>query len=192
MGLFDNLFDKCYICNSSFAKLHRIDMERFICEECFAKQERRGKRKPRTAYTPASDAICPHCRNKLAREPKAKTLCPSCKQPVFVLTVDGKNYAVTEDERRKFRRDKAKESRSIVKAIAEKYNNSIPPSEKDVLVCPYCFSRNVYVGKKGFGIGKAIVGGLIAGPLGLTGGLIGSNQIEIVCLKCGKKFTPFQ
>lgn len=56
--------------------------------------------------------------------------------------------------------------------------------------CPKCGSTNVTVHKKGFGLGKAAAGGLLLGPVGLLGGLVGSNKMKITCLKCGKVFNP--
>lgn len=58
------------------------------------------------------------------------------------------------------------------------------------IVCPKCLSTKITDHKKGFGVGKALVGGLAAGPLGLLAGGIGKNKIELTCLKCGHKFKP--
>jgi tellurium resistance protein TerD len=46
--------------------------------------------------------------------------------------------------------------------------------------------------KKGFGLGKAAAGGILLGPVGLLGGLIGGKKIYITCLKCGNVFEPGQ
>jgi tellurium resistance protein TerD len=56
--------------------------------------------------------------------------------------------------------------------------------------CPKCHSAQVTANKKGFGLGNAAVGGLLLGPVGLLGGLIGGSQIKITCLKCGHVFQP--
>ena len=56
--------------------------------------------------------------------------------------------------------------------------------------CPKCSSTQLNIQKKGMGVGKAFVGHVIAGPLGLLAGGIGKNNIEITCLKCGHKFKP--
>lgn len=61
--------------------------------------------------------------------------------------------------------------------------------------CPNCNSSRLEllgVDKQGFSLGKAAVGGLLLGPVGLLGGLIGKNKIKAVafiCMDCGKRCT---
>ena len=57
-----------------------------------------------------------------------------------------------------------------------------------VAYCPKCLSTSLSAHKKGFGVGKAAVGGLVAGPLGLVAGNIGAKKIRVTCLKCGHQF----
>ncbi len=58
-------------------------------------------------------------------------------------------------------------------------------NENGEVCCPKCRSTQIVANKKGFGLGKAAAGGLILGPVGLLGGLIGSGKIVVTCLKCG-------
>lgn len=51
--------------------------------------------------------------------------------------------------------------------------------------CPKCHSTQITAQNKGFGLGKAVVGGALLGPVGLLGGLIGSKKVKVVCLNCG-------
>jgi hypothetical protein len=51
--------------------------------------------------------------------------------------------------------------------------------------CPGCGSTQLTANKKGFGLKKAVVGGLLTGGIGLLGGFIGSGKVTITCLKCG-------
>lgn len=70
--------------------------------------------------------------------------------------------------------------------------------DEDELMCPMCDSKHVQsfqttaVKQKGFGIGKAALGGLLLGPVGLAAGFIGMNKVKsmdtkvkLKCLKCG-------
>lgn len=59
---------------------------------------------------------------------------------------------------------------------------------KEEIVCPECGSNLVRIDKKGFGAGKAFLGGILAGPAGLFAGFIGSKKIMVECLKCKHKF----
>lgn len=54
--------------------------------------------------------------------------------------------------------------------------------------CPKCGSTQIQAMKQGFGLGKAAVGGLLLGPVGLLGGAVGSNKIRRICLNCKHKF----
>ena len=61
-------------------------------------------------------------------------------------------------------------------------------NEKGEVCCPMCKSTQIVANKKGFGLGKAAAGGLLLGPVGLLGGIIGSGKIIVTCLKCGHKW----
>ncbi len=53
------------------------------------------------------------------------------------------------------------------------------------LSCPKCQSTSLSGNKKGFGLGKAVAGGLLIGGIGLLSGFFGSRKIEITCMQCG-------
>lgn len=61
-------------------------------------------------------------------------------------------------------------------------------NENGEVCCPMCKSPQIVANKKGFGLGKAAAGGLLLGPVGLLGGIIGSGKIVVTCLKCGYKW----
>lgn len=51
--------------------------------------------------------------------------------------------------------------------------------------CPKCGSAYLTGDKKGFGLGKAVVGGVLLGGVGLLGGFVGSRKIMVSCMQCG-------
>lgn len=51
--------------------------------------------------------------------------------------------------------------------------------------CPKCGSTSISADKKGFGVGKAVVGAAVAGPIGLVAGNVGAKKVNITCLNCG-------
>jgi ssDNA-binding Zn-finger/Zn-ribbon topoisomerase 1 len=64
-----------------------------------------------------------------------------------------------------------------------------PPVDNTPISCPKCGSTQISANRKGFGLGKALAGGALAGGVGLLGGFIGSNKVECTCLNCGYKFS---
>lgn len=54
--------------------------------------------------------------------------------------------------------------------------------------CPMCGSsiawKHVDTTKKGFSLGKAAVGGILLGPIGLLGGALGKKKVYYCCGKC--------
>lgn len=46
-----------------------------------------------------------------------------------------------------------------------------------------------FINKKGFSLGKAVVGGIVLNPiLGAATGMIGKDKIIVTCLNCGRQF----
>ena len=62
--------------------------------------------------------------------------------------------------------------------------------EDDKLYCPHCGSSQLVANKKGFGAGKALTGAILTGGVGLLAGFIGSGNVKVTCLKCGKQWAP--
>lgn len=76
-----------------------------------------------------------------------------------------------------------KESKEKYLATDTSYNNS-----NLIHKCPKCSSSNISVEKKGYSLGKAAVGGLLLGAVGLLGGLIGKNKPINWCSNCGHRW----
>lgn len=73
--------------------------------------------------------------------------------------------------------------------LAKETDPDYDPANEPI-ACPKCKSPHVYVSEQGFGLGKAIAGVLLTGPLGLLAGAINKNKLYCQCLKCGKKWQP--
>lgn len=54
--------------------------------------------------------------------------------------------------------------------------------------CPRCGSTQISSSQQGFGVGKAVIGAAVAGPVGLAAGGIGSKKVIVTCLKCGHQW----
>lgn len=59
-----------------------------------------------------------------------------------------------------------------------------------IACCPKCGSTSISANRKGYSLGKAAAGVFVAGPIGLVGGTLGANKLEVTCLNCGHKFRP--
>lgn len=56
--------------------------------------------------------------------------------------------------------------------------------------CPKCNSIEITTGSQGFGAGKAVVGAVAVGPLGLVAGAVGKNKTMNRCGSCGNTWNP--
>ena len=70
----------------------------------------------------------------------------------------------------------------------EPINTASVPDNLLVARCPKCKSTSITANKQGFGVGKAAVGAVLAGPFGLLAGGIGSNKLKLNCLSCGNQW----
>lgn len=76
----------------------------------------------------------------------------------------------------------AKQKRLFDPDIVEK-------TEAARLRCPKCGGTNIQFVKKGFSLGGAVLGGLLAGGAGLVAGCLGSNDVMCVCSNCGHQWS---
>jgi len=56
--------------------------------------------------------------------------------------------------------------------------------------CPKCQSEQISGGKQGFGAGKAVIGAVVAGPIGIAAGAINKNKSINSCMACGHQWDP--
>ena len=54
--------------------------------------------------------------------------------------------------------------------------------------CPHCKAMDIHPQQKGFSLGKAAAGALVAGPVGVVAGMHGASDEVYKCNVCGKKF----
>jgi len=86
-----------------------------------------------------------------------------------------------QEEQKNIQQKQLREQQKIRKQQEKEY--------KHMKKCPRCGSTSLSANKKGFGIGKAVVGAAItANPLGLVAGNLGAKKVRVTCLKCGKQF----
>ncbi len=96
---------------------------------------------------------------------------------------------------------KYKECKELLSASYDRYIAANPrpvseplkelknPWEEDTTVrCPKCGSTSISANKNGYGFGKATLGLIAAGPVGLLAGGIGSKGVMVTCLSCGHQF----
>lgn len=72
----------------------------------------------------------------------------------------------------------SEEEQNYVKIFAKNKPEAATPS------CPECGCTQIAPVKQGFGLGKAAIGFVAIGPLGLLGGAIGANKVKMVCMSC--------
>ena len=104
-------------------------------------------------------------------QPEEKVACISCQSIILKSTASkfGGKCAIC-GKRKRIERAKPK-------AVAK--DNSAAPS------CPRCNSTQITFNKKGFGLGKAVVGGALTGGIGLLAGFVGSDKVVATCVSCG-------
>lgn len=61
-------------------------------------------------------------------------------------------------------------------------------TDNGVACCPKCGCTTLSANKKGFGIGKAVIGAAVTGGIGLIAGNKGAKKVRITCLNCGKQW----
>lgn len=141
-----------------------------------------GKRlEPSSAEIVPSDTVkCPNCGNL---NPQDSNYCSNCRTPL------SQTALAQMKEQRELQRQQIQESMQAMTLKVEQERLQLQQQQySSIAKCPHCGSTSLFGNKKGFGIGKAVVGAALFGPLGLAAGSIGSKKVQVTCLKCGKKF----
>lgn len=130
--------------------------------------------------------FCSECGIK---NPKGSKFCGNCGQAFNVAIVDEKNPNSMVKEKKDTNYEEAqlklqKENLRIQRQQLAEQKKQL----RNIAKCPRCGSTSLSGHKKGFGIGKAVVGTFVAGPIGLVAGNIGAKKVRVTCLNCGKKF----
>lgn len=154
--------------------------------------------------------ICPNCGDKLL---PAAQKCPTCgakaKDFPLVDKADEQQIAATlsrvshPKDTLTPRWEKNLEAKEAVWASAKTPTKRAAAKARikenkanAVACCPKCGSTSLSANKKGFGIGKALLGASATmvvpplGPLGVVAGNIGAKKVIITCLNCGYQWKP--
>jgi hypothetical protein len=75
-----------------------------------------------------------------------------------------------------------------VAMVADAIPDAVVVPDDGKVRCPKCASDQVSGDTKGFGAGKAVVGAVATGGLGLLFGFAGSKRVVVNCLKCGNRW----
>ena len=145
--------------------------------------------------------ICPICDQPIGVfkriSLKDGVVCSPCYMKAELMGINSKAVEVWEvavlcemskDEKHQYiekKRQKMLDER--MEAIQQKIReNNVPVKHVDNTPrCPKCGSTSITANQKGFGVGKAVVGAAIAGPIGLAAGNVGAKKVRITCLNCG-------
>lgn len=128
---------------------------------------------------------CDHCRSILVLTVQSGVL---WSKLVPILQDELVRRNAEEGRKRRQEEERAERKREATRKLEEeRIRQANAP-----ISCPSCGSSQVAPMTKGFSPGKAIVGGLLLGPLGLVGGAIGSRQVQLACLKCGRRWDAGQ
>lgn len=75
--------------------------------------------------------------------------------------------------------------RALAPKKAERDERKAELDKQGIAYCPKCLSTSITGDKKGFGIGKAVIGASLVGGLGLMAGNINAKKVRLTCMKCG-------
>ncbi len=112
--------------------------------------------------------------------------CSGCGQSIDVKFVTINRYSKEEIDIAYYKTNlqMQKEALKIQQKTLEEQKKQFASMAK----CPRCGSTSLAGNKKGYGIGKGLIGAAVLGPFGLVAGNLGAKKVIVTCMKCGKKF----
>lgn len=156
--------------------------------------------------SPAASKFCSNCGAKLT----GGKFCSECGAPIPANASSGESELPTPvsppraDDKKSFWQQAVEQGNEINRQkAAAKAAQPKPQSKKErikenkangVACCPKCGSTSLSANKKGFGIGKAIVGAGVtslipgAGIIGAVAGNAGAKKVIVTCLNCGHQW----
>ena len=130
-----------------------------------------------------------YCSKCGAENPKDSKFCGNCGETIEVEFISEMETKFT--KRKEVNLDYEKENLKMQQESLKVHQQQLLEQKKQfnsMAKCPRCGSTSLSGNKKGFGIGKAVVGASTLGPIGLVMGNIGAKKVRVTCLKCGKNF----
>lgn len=155
----------CMNCGESIFE-QKVDDGKIVCPHCGARTEKSN--------------FCTNCRGALTQNALNKV---EKENAVSVL----KLQAIMQAEQLKVQQQQLNQQKKQV-ALQKKQAAMQHAQMKHTAKCPRCGCTSLSGNKKGFGIGKAVVGAWAIGPIGLIAGNIGAKKVRVTCMKCGKKY----
>lgn len=140
--------------------------------------------------------ICPFC--GFGNEP-GSIFCTNCGKSIDInminTAIQKRQLEIMESEARARKaQEKANRAEQLERQKTMELEQKVLKAQardmKKMARCPRCSSTSLSSNKKGYGIGKGLIGAAIAGPIGLVAGNIGSGKVTVTCLKCGYRFKP--
>jgi len=146
----------------------------------------------------AQTKVCPFCAETIK---SAAVICRYCSSNLSTgVAANGKGQAAAVPSQAHRMVDGKCKNCGCSKAFIQKFSPSCDggsPSVKEITgiqksgpKCPKCKSGSIAAGKSGFGLGKALVGGVALGGFGLLAGFVGSKKVLVSCLNCGHNWKP--
>lgn len=136
---------------------------------------------------PAVAEVCPHCGITVG----SAKFCPECGTPIT--SISGEGGAPKQSFREKFAAAAAaaaEDAKNRPMTKKQRIKQRIKENQSNgVACCPKCGSTSLSANKKGFGIGKAVVGVKMIGSLGLVAGNKGAKKVQVTCLNCGHRWV---